>query len=54
MALLKAEIKVFWVVTLYNVVVGHQHFKGPYCLHHLVISVSVTGRKESLKESEVR
>jgi len=22
-----------WVLTLCSVVVGHQRFKGPYCLH---------------------
>jgi len=23
---------VFWVIALYNVVVGYQHFRGPCCV----------------------
>jgi len=27
------QVKVFWVVTPYSIVVGYQHFRGPCCLH---------------------
>jgi hypothetical protein len=26
------QVKVLWVVSLCSVVVGNQHFKGPFCL----------------------
>jgi len=29
------QVEVFWVVTPCSVVVGYQHFRGPYCLHLL-------------------
>jgi len=28
----RVEVKVFWVVTLYNAVVGYQHFSSTCCL----------------------
>jgi hypothetical protein len=30
---LRIKFAVFWVVTSCSVVVGHQRFRGPYCLH---------------------
>jgi len=27
-----SEVEVFWIVMLYSVVVGYQHFGGPCCL----------------------
>jgi hypothetical protein len=30
---LKIQVEVFWVVMPYSVVVGHQHFREPCCLH---------------------
>jgi len=29
----KIKVKVFWAATPCNVVVGHQRFGGPCCLH---------------------
>jgi len=28
------QVRVFWVVTVCNAVVGHQHFRGLCCLHN--------------------
>jgi hypothetical protein len=30
---MKIQVEVFWDVTQCSVVIGHQHFGGPYCLH---------------------
>jgi hypothetical protein len=29
---MKIKVVFFWVMTLYNVVVGHECFRGPWCL----------------------
>jgi hypothetical protein len=29
----KIQVKVFWVVTLYSVMVRYQRFRGPCCFH---------------------
>jgi len=31
----KIEVEFFWVVTPCSVMVGYQHFGGPYCMHVL-------------------
>jgi len=30
--LVKIQVKFFWVVMPCSIVVGHQHYRGPYCL----------------------
>jgi len=36
----KIQVKVFWVVMLYDVVVGYHRYGGPCCLHLQVVVTS--------------
>jgi hypothetical protein len=39
MQVVKIEVMVLWDVMPYSMMVGNQHFRGPYCLH-LQVEVS--------------
>jgi len=41
------EVEVFWIVMQWNVVVGYQRFRGPWCLHFTTTLRGVTTQTTS-------
>jgi len=51
---MNVQIAVSWVVTLCSVVVGYQHYEGPYCLHlHFTLKIEAAWSSETLVSCHV-